>query len=143
MNREMDDWTLLRDYGEGRSEAAFGELVRRHADLVYSAALRQTGDPHLAADVAQAVFLSLARKGRTLSRDVVIPGWLIHATRRESANLLRDRARRARREQLAAEMNPQPTPNPLDAAWERVAPLLDEGLAKLRETERDAVVLHF
>jgi RNA polymerase sigma factor (sigma-70 family) len=143
MKREMDDWTLLRDYCEGRSEAAFAELVRRHADLVYSAARRQTEDPHLAADVAQAVFLSLARKGRTLACDVVIPGWLILATRLESANLLRDRARRARREQLAAEMNPQPSPNPLDAAWERVAPLLDEGLAGLREMDRNAVVLHF
>jgi len=143
METEMDDWTLLRDYSEGRSEAAFAKLVRRHADLVYSSALRQTSDPHLAGDVAQAVFLLLARKGATISRAAIIPGWLIHATRRESANLLRDRARRSRREQLAAEMHSPPTPNPLDAAWERVAPLLDEGLATLRETDRDAVVLHF
>jgi len=143
MEHEMNDWALLRDYSEGRSEAAFAELVQRHADLVYSSALRQTGDPHLAGDVAQAVFLSLARKGATIPRGAVIPGWLIHATRRESANLLRDRARRSRREQLAAEMHSSSTPNPLDAAWERVAPLLDEGLATLRETDRDAVVLHF
>ena len=134
MEHEMNDWALLRDYSEGRSEAAFAELVRRHADLVYSSALRQTGDPHLAGDVAQAVFLSLARKGATISRAAVIPGWLIHATRRESANLLRDRARRSRREQLAAEMHSSPQPNPLDAAWEGVAPLLDEGLATLRQT---------
>ena len=143
MDREMDDWTLLRDYCEGRSEAAFAELVRRHADLIYSAAVRQTNDPHLAADVAQAVFLLLARKGRTLARDVVVLGWLIQATRRESANLLRARARRAHREHLAADMNSQPTPNPFDAAWERVAPLLDEGLSKLREADRNAMVLHY
>jgi RNA polymerase sigma factor (sigma-70 family) len=143
MEHEMDDWALLRNYSEGRSEAAFAELVQRHGDLVYSSALRQMGDPHLAGDVAQAVFLSLARKGATISRSAVIPGWLIHATRRESANLLRDRARRSRREQLAAEMHSSATPNPLDAAWERVAPLLDEGLAMLREADRDAVVLHF
>jgi len=81
MEHEMDDWALLRDYSEGRSEAAFAELVQRHADLVYSSALRQTGDAHLAGDVAQAVFLSLARKGATISRAAIIPGWLIHATR--------------------------------------------------------------
>ena len=36
-----DDATLLRQYAKTRSDAAFAELVRRHVDLVYSAALRQ------------------------------------------------------------------------------------------------------
>src|SRR6185436_10023789 len=70
-------------------------------------------------------------------------GWLVLAARRESAGLLRQRARRADRELLAANMNPPSVPNPLDAAWERIAPLLDEALAALRETDRNAVVLHF
>ena len=39
MNK-LTDQQLLRDYAEYRSEAAFAELVRRHVDLVYSAALR-------------------------------------------------------------------------------------------------------
>jgi DNA-directed RNA polymerase specialized sigma24 family protein len=35
--------------------------MRRHLDLVYSAALRQTaGDPHRAQDVTQKVFLTAA-----------------------------------------------------------------------------------
>jgi hypothetical protein len=37
---ELTDQALLRDYAERRSEAAFAEFVRRHVDLVYSAALR-------------------------------------------------------------------------------------------------------
>jgi hypothetical protein len=42
-----DDSELLRRYAHERSEAAFAELVARHVDLVYSAALRQTrGDHH-------------------------------------------------------------------------------------------------
>src|SRR5271169_5586876 len=49
-----DDAALLRSYADEGSEAAFAELVRRHVDLVYGAALRRTGgDPHRAADVAQ------------------------------------------------------------------------------------------
>jgi RNA polymerase sigma factor (sigma-70 family) len=141
MASERTDWELLRDYGETRSEQAFGELVRRHADLVHSAALRQTRNPNLAEDVTQAVFLTLARKARTLSSAVVVPGWLVLAVRREAAGLLRKHARRADRERLATDMNS--TPNALDAAWDRIAPLLDEGLAALRETDRNAVVLHY
>ena len=48
------DVELLRAYADEKSEAAFGELVRRQVNLVYSVALRQCGgDAHLAEDVAQ------------------------------------------------------------------------------------------
>jgi len=48
------DCDLLRRYAETHSEDAFAELVRRHINLVYSAAMRQVnGDSHLAQDVAQ------------------------------------------------------------------------------------------
>jgi hypothetical protein len=64
-----DDSQLLSAYVRERSEAAFGELVRRHLTLVYSAALRQTdGDAHRAWDVAQIVFTALARDAAALSR---------------------------------------------------------------------------
>ena len=36
----MDDEQLLHAYARERSESAFGELVVRHLDFVYSAALR-------------------------------------------------------------------------------------------------------
>ena len=36
-----DDAQLLRRYAEHASESTFAELVARHIDLVYSAALRQ------------------------------------------------------------------------------------------------------
>lgn len=43
------DKELLREYAEQRSETAFDELVRRHVDLVHSAALRNTTEILLAA----------------------------------------------------------------------------------------------
>jgi DNA-directed RNA polymerase specialized sigma24 family protein len=59
----MGDEQLLHAYGRERSEAAFGELVARHIDFVYSTALRVVnGDSHLAQDVAQTVLIDPARK---------------------------------------------------------------------------------
>ena len=72
-----DDGQLLQQYTRERSESAFGELVTRHIDLVYSAALRVAGgDSHLAEDVTQMVFIDLARKALSLPCDIVLAGWL-------------------------------------------------------------------
>ena len=63
----VKDEELLRQFCETRSEEAFGELTRRHVDLVYSVAMRQVGyDEHLAKDVSQEVFYALARKACSL-----------------------------------------------------------------------------
>jgi DNA-directed RNA polymerase specialized sigma24 family protein len=52
-------------------------LVERYINLVCSTALRLVGgDAHLADDVTQTVFINLARKGRTLSNEVMLGGWL-------------------------------------------------------------------
>ena len=70
----LTDQQLLRDYTDSRSEAAFAELVRRHVDLVYSAALRMVRDAHLAEDVAQGVFVALAQSASQLTRRPVLSG---------------------------------------------------------------------
>ena len=49
--QEVTDIDLLRDYAEGRSEKAFGELVARHVNKVYSAALRHTRNPSQAEEI--------------------------------------------------------------------------------------------
>jgi len=58
----LTDQKLLGDYTERQCEAAFAELVRRHVDLVYSAALRMVRDAHLAEEQAAQV-----RKDQTLT----------------------------------------------------------------------------
>jgi DNA-directed RNA polymerase specialized sigma24 family protein len=70
------DQQLLGDYTDHQSEAAFSELVRRHVDFVYSAALRMVGDAHLAEDVTQLVFVALVQNARQLTDRAVLPATL-------------------------------------------------------------------
>src|SRR5438876_3204299 len=103
---KTDDGQLLRRYSEERAELAFGELVARHIDLVYSAALRVVGgDRHLAEDVTQTVFADLARKASSLPCDVVLAGWLYRHAWFTAAKAVRSERRRQNREKTATEMN--------------------------------------
>ncbi len=113
--KSLTDQQLLRDYTERRSEAAFAELVRRHVDFVYSAALRMVRDAHLAEDVAQGVFVALAQNAPRLAARPVLSGWLHRTTQNLAANTVRSDVRRRAREQEAAAMNELHEP---DAVWE-------------------------
>ncbi len=138
----MDDFELLQAYVHQHAEHAFATLVSRHLNLVYSAALRQTGEPHTAEDVTQVVFILLARKAATLCRDVILPGWLLRTTHFTAGD-----ARRRERRRHAAECKLMDHLNLTGAegnsTWEQIAPLLDEALVKLDAKDRDAIALRF
>ncbi len=138
---EADDHQLLAAFARTTSEPAFAELVARYVNLVYSTARRFTGNPHHAEEITQAVFIILARKAGKLSPRVVLSGWLYQAARLAAANLMKGEIRRQRREQEAymqSALN-----EPTDATWREIAPLLDEAMGRLGQTDRDAVVLRF
>src|SRR5690242_3052244 len=100
--QDRSDAQLLREYAESGSEAAFQEIVSRHTNLVYSAALRQLDSTDLARDVTQGVFIDLARKAEPLTdwlaKDAPLVGWLYQSTRFAVLKLLRDERRRQSRE---------------------------------------------
>src|SRR5580658_4497046 len=95
------DFELLRQYARNKSEAAFGEIVRRYANLVYSAARRQTDDVEEARDVAQMVFLDLARKAGSIGAKSLLAGWLYRGVRLQALEWRRNHQRRQKRERLA------------------------------------------
>ena len=93
-----EDADLLRRYAAEHSEAAFAELIGRHVDLVYSAALRLLqGDAHRAQDVAQQVFTEFARQAERLIDHPAPVGWLYTTTRRTALRAIRTEQRRAAR----------------------------------------------
>jgi DNA-directed RNA polymerase specialized sigma24 family protein len=96
--QEASDRELLQEYRHG-SEAAFAEVVRRQVNLVYSVALRHVGQTAQAEEIAQAVFVILARNCARLRADTVLEGWLHQTTRLTALRCLRAERRRQFREQ--------------------------------------------
>ncbi|MCI0745923.1 MAG: sigma-70 family RNA polymerase sigma factor, partial [Verrucomicrobia subdivision 3 bacterium] len=135
-----NDLDLLREYTQGQSQDAFASLVRRHLDLVYCAALRQVRSPQLAEEVAQSVFMDLARHARKLKSDTVLSAWLYEVTRRTAISVVRGEARRQLREQIATQMN---AINAAPSDWAQIEPLLDEAMHALDQTDRTAVLLRY
>ena len=137
-----DSQQLLAEYRQNGSDAAFRELVTRYVDLVYSTALRLVeGDTHRAEDVAQTVFVDLARKARTLPHEVRLGGWLHRDACLVAGHTMRGERRRQSRERQAVEMNV--LQNHSEADFSQVAPLLDEAINELGEADRTAILLRF
>ena len=140
----IDDAELLRRYTDQSSEEAFTELVRRHAEMVYSAAFRRlAGDVHLVQDVTQSVFTDLARKASSLAGRRSLAGWLYTSACFAASKVVRAEQRRRTREQEAETMTGllRGTASGLD--WARVRPLLDEAMLRLSEQDREAVLCRF
>jgi RNA polymerase sigma-70 factor, ECF subfamily len=95
---DPDDDVLVQRVVE-RDAEAFARLYDRHADLVYSVALRVLADPALAEDTTQDVFLRVWRtptaydpaRGRFAS-------WLVSVARNRAVDEVRMRGRRRLRE---------------------------------------------
>ena len=140
VNMSETDLQLLARYASQHAEDAFAEIVRRHVDLVHSAALRQVRSRELAEEVAQAVFIELARQARHLPPRTVLAAWLYHVTRRRAIDVVRREAGRRLREETAQELQAM---NATAEDWTHIEPLLDDAMDALEETDRLAVLLRY
>jgi RNA polymerase sigma factor (sigma-70 family) len=139
--QDASDMDLLRQYADRNSEEAFAALVTRHLNMVFSAALRKTGNPNAAEEITQAVFIILARKAGKLSPRTVLSSWLYQTARLTAASFLRTEFRRARREQ---EAYMQSLSNETESeVWPQIMPLLEDAMGRLGEKDRNAIALRF
>ena len=104
---------------------------------------KRDANPHLAEDLAQSVFVELARKAKTLQQHPALAGWLYTCVRLTAAN-----ARRAEDRRQRGNRNTKPWPNCTlqnhsDFTWRQIRPVLDDALHELAETDRAALVLRF
>lgn len=126
---------------QGHAES-FRRVVEIYAPMVRASARRCLGPfAHLSDDVAQTVFLTLARKAARLAAPSFQPGpWLYRQTVRQALNLHRAESRRTRREIRACDSMNSSSPLPMET---EPPPDLDHALSRLRAADRDAVVMRY
>jgi RNA polymerase sigma-70 factor (ECF subfamily) len=118
----------------------FEQLVDQHQSMVYSLALRMTGDRELAEEVAQDVFLELDRRLNRIESPDHACFWLRRVTMSRATDAMR--RRRVRGMDFWVEldehhaMRSEPGSSPLGTRIERL-------LTALPEAQRAAIVLRY
>ena len=120
----------------------FRRLVETHQRMVFSLALRVTGESGVAEEVAQDAFLALFRSGERLESEDHIRFWLRRVTVHRATDAIR---RRSRQPESAAEewMEEQHGEENTEALNAAVIALLEELLRALPEAMRVAIVLRY
>ncbi|HEX3148376.1 MAG TPA: sigma-70 family RNA polymerase sigma factor [Gemmataceae bacterium] len=114
---DLSDADLLARYLSARDEPAFAAIVRRHGPLVWGVCRGLSASEADAEDAFQATFLALFRAASKVRQPNALGAWLHRVAGRVCRNGLRAKARRAKRERLAAKAEAsQPT---TEAAWDR------------------------
>lgn len=145
------DDEIVRRFRDG-DQRAFSELVRRYQDRVYTVCLRWLGDPAVAEEVAQDVFMALYRSLGEFRGESQLSTWIFRVAVNHCKNRRLYRMRRAwdRHEPLEGlntDEGPSrqiPSEGPgTDAARHRseAGEILSDALAQLDEAQRSIIVL--
>jgi RNA polymerase sigma factor (sigma-70 family) len=143
MNTAENDIELLRKFVRQGDQASFAGLVRRHLGLVYGTAVRRMHDPAAAEEIAQDVFLALARSAWQFAPDDSLPAWLHRVTVLKCRQWTRGELRRRRREQAAVQLGTTMKTPDEQPALRALVPLLDEALLSLSGKDRAALLLRY
>ncbi|UCG56615.1 MAG: sigma-70 family RNA polymerase sigma factor [Phycisphaerales bacterium] len=127
---------LLERFAATGDAAAFSEIVRRHAGLVYCACLRVLADRDKAADATQDTFLQLMRKAGEITGS--IPSWLHRVAIRKAIDLIRSDSSRRRSERRYADVKQHEA-----RSWQDLEPHVDEALDSLDEQTKDLLIQYF
>src|SRR5438132_7692033 len=133
-----EDAVLLNRFVVANEREAFELLIARHGPMVLGTARRFVHNSHDAEDVFQAVFLSLARRAKTIRHGRTLPAWLHKTTCRIAAKVRKNR--------VAGPKEPPPEPceksePEAQLVWQEVRQALDEELQRLPERLRSPLLL--
>jgi RNA polymerase sigma factor (sigma-70 family) len=137
------DAALLDRFAADRDPAAFAGLVARYGPVVLGVCRRVVGDPHLAEDVFQAVFLVLARKAGSIRKRDAVGSWLYGVAfrlARKAASRERQRPESANSRTPVADAPGLPDPA-ATAAWNDLLTALDAELQRLPDRLRAPLLL--
>ena len=144
-----DDVALIRRILAG-DEIAFAELVKRYQKPVHTLAWRKIGDFHIAEDITQEVFLKVYQGLHTLKDPHQFSGWLYVITANLCATWLRKNRIQTQPLEDAERTMPQRDAYSRHVVEERAKvaaesqrEVVKKLLAKLKESERTVITLHY
>jgi RNA polymerase sigma factor (sigma-70 family) len=141
--RAGTDERLLQQFvsrSDGSAEAAFAALVERYSPIVHRVCLNVLGNSHEAQDAAQAVFLVLARRARSIRKPESLGPWLhgvaFRVARRAKSAAGRRRVAERRKAEMIHELDKAESgPKPIDYSE------LHEEINRLPEKYRYPIIL--
>jgi RNA polymerase sigma factor (sigma-70 family) len=127
---------LLHRFVMTGDAAAFSEIVRRHAGLVYGACLRVLEDRDKAADATQETFFQLLHNAGQITGS--IPAWLHRVATGKAVDLLRRDSSRRQREAEYADLKHREV-----TKWQDLSRYVDEALDDLDDQTRNILIQCF
>jgi RNA polymerase sigma factor (sigma-70 family) len=139
VEESTNDSMLLDAYRNSRNDAAFGQLVKRYARLVWHVCRNLTRCDADAEDAFQATFLVLARNAGKIAKPERLGSWLHGVACRVCSKARREAGRRNKRERAVA--NGEASNNVTDSKWDQALAAVHEELAGMPEIYRLPFVL--
>ena len=146
---ENNDVELIQQSLAG-DQSAFAQLVKKYQKPVHALAWRKIGDFHIAEEITQDTFLRVYKKLTTLKDPHRFEGWLYRiASRQCHAWLRKKRTQTQSLEETDPELIEKMTysqyiaEEQAKAATEAQRSIVHKLLARLRESERTVVTLHY
>jgi len=143
VTEQADDAALVvraRAELAGGSQAAFGELYRRHSAEVFRFVLKLTGDGALADDVVQDAFLRVLRSLDQFDERRSFRPWLARIARNAAFDALRERKKLTAGRALTESSEPADTEFVRETASREAAAQARAALASLPEEQRALLV---
>ena len=135
----LERFIAARSDRDDQAELAFSALLQRHGAMVLRVCRLVLGDDHQAEDAFQATFLVLAKRAKSIRRQVSLASWLYGVALRVAGTERSRAARRHRHERRHAEMIGESKGTaPHDDEVQRA---LHQEIGLLPERYRSAVVL--